>query len=55
MKGLALWKAAFLLGILAMACLAGGCATTQEYSDQPWNQPQPWEGVIPFPGMEGRY
>jgi len=36
--------------------LLSGCATTppQEFSDQPWNQPQSWEGVIAIPGMDGR-
>lgn len=47
-----LWLFAFIL------CGAAGCATTRDdeevYSDQPWNQPQSWEGVIPLPNMDGR-
>ena len=41
----------------AVACLAmtilllvvAGCASTD--SDQPWNNPQPWEGSPMIPGM----
>jgi hypothetical protein len=46
-----------ILSLFALLVLgwAGGCATTKdEYSDQPWNQPQSWEGVIPLPNMDGR-
>lgn len=44
---------------LAILGSSAGCATTRNgdeevYSDQPWNQPQSWEGVIPLPNMDGR-
>lgn len=37
--------------------LAAGCATLPEdngESELPWSKPQPWEGVVPMPGLETR-
>lgn len=43
----------FALGLALLA----GCATLPEdegESELPWSKPQPWEGVIPLPGLENR-
>jgi hypothetical protein len=48
-----LWIFIFLLGG-AMGCATTGNEDEEVYSDQPWNQPQSWEGVIPMPNMDGR-
>jgi hypothetical protein len=48
----------FLFSVAAVALLtlcavwASGCATTGE-SDIPWNEPQPWEGMMSVPGLGG--
>jgi hypothetical protein len=33
------------------ALFAGGCATTDGESDQPWNMSQPWETAPGIPGL----
>jgi len=45
-------KALHFLVLLAVLALISGCASTTE-SEQPWNTPQPWEGVITMPGLNG--
>lgn len=43
--------------LLLLLLLAAGCATVpddERESELPWSKPQPWEGVIPMPGFEGR-
>jgi hypothetical protein len=48
-------KVLFLLLIVAFGL--GGCATTQQSSDEsavsaiPWNRPEKWEGQGPFGGL----
>lgn len=44
-----------LLLLSAVLLAASGCTTPPaDESDLPWNSPQPWEGSIMIPGMEGR-
>ena len=45
-----------MMGAVFIMALGAGCATLtggdRDGSDQPWNQPQPWEGSPFIPGME---
>ncbi len=47
-----------MLGIGGLIIISAGCAALtagdRDMSDQPWNQPQPWEGSPHIPGL-GRY
>ena len=48
--------AAAALLIAAAMLFAGGCATTDQESDLPWNMTQPWETAPTMPfGTPGGY
>ena len=46
-------KVLHLLALSAVLAVISGCASTDAESEQPWNTPQPWEGVITMPGLNG--
>lgn len=45
-----------MFGVLLVALIAGGCASTEpdNLSQRPWNAPKSWETGLPTSILEGR-